>query len=142
MNRGYVVTQELARLAGITQATFYMSKNIQLKKAGGISIVKIDSLPGKYKQFIEKCHDITNYAALKQLEDELCINRFYIYNRLYSKTITIPHITFGHRKLYKLSDEFVELYEKKLTPYLIDNYTQIGKDDVVIDMYGLKIGFY
>jgi len=139
----YVLTREIAELSGTTKANFYYINSIVRKNIGGISMILKSSIPEKYKKHISKCLDLEKYRTITALENEISTTEGNLYYHIVtSKNMKMPYIKKGRNKFFKLPDEYVKLKKDGLVPFQIKNKEDEKLSEHIVDMYGMKIGFY
>ena len=121
--KGYVLQNELADKAKVSNSLFRQLKNLKFVKMGGLTCILKDSLPPKYKSVAEKeCLDLEKYRSFSYISVELGMSEDYMSQM--ERYIAIVSKKISHIKLFELSSEFIENIEKGLNPFKIRN-----KDD-------------
>ena len=139
--KGYVLQAELAHKAKVSLACFDQIKNIKTKKMGHFTCIFKKSLPLKYKQIAEKeCLDLEKYRSYSYFSFLIGMGEDYILYREREKGIKFKEA--GNQKLIELSEEFIEKINTNLTPFKIRNKADGKLAKEIIQMQGLKIGFY
>lgn len=149
---GYILVSEITAKANKTASWLYTTKSVEIEHIGGVPVVKIDSLPKKYQDLGKECQDLRNYYPYAEFGREIgrasaFMNVIDFQRRKAhkankkNKPLIIGKKVRGY-KLIELSEEFIELANKTLTPYKLGQ--KYDKDDfkVIIEMQGMKIGFY
>lgn len=138
--KGYVLQSELVEKTKVTTSNFSQLKVIK-KKMGSLSCLLKDSLPDKYKNIAEKeCLDLEKHWSFSHLSRELGMSEDYIADLARRKSLISKKIN-GIR-LFELSTEFIEKIKEGLTPFKIKEETDENLANQIIEMQGLKIGFY
>lgn len=137
--KGYVLQAELIKKAKVSDSLF-SQMNLQTKQMGQLVCIYKNSLPEKYKKIAQNCQDLKEFCSYSFLSDELGMCTDYIAVTERYKTFEYKKI--GHVKLFKLSNEFVEMIEKGLTPFKIKDKEDEKYADKIIKMQGIKIGFH
>lgn len=139
--KGCVVVSELSKKADVSDGLFRQLKNIEFRAMGGLTTMVKDSLPTNYRDIAEKeCLDLENYWGFAYASREIGMSKDYFTVASYTKDIEMKKI--GGVRLVKLTKEFKENIEKGLTPIKIKSKDDLNHTKEVIDMYGIKIGFY
>lgn len=139
--KGYVLLQELYKKANVSNSLFQQMSGVVIEKMGHTAVVKVDSLPIKYKKIAQRCTDLENYYTYTALNDELGLGVDKLHNWDRSKKMTFEHKRVGNHKLFKLSRVFIGFVSKGFIPFLIDKKSK-EYANYQIEMQGLKIGFY
>jgi len=143
LRKGFVFTRELAKNAGVSTANFHQIGEVELSKMGGISIVRVESLPQKYKEFAKSCTNIEKYTTMSDLEKDLGMYKDSLYYHMITKNnVQIPYIKIERSIFLILPDEFLELKERGMIPFQIKDEEDEKEADLIIDMHGLRVGFY
>jgi len=143
---GYVLAVELYKKANRSAAWVHIAKSIELEYMGQVPIIKIDSLPEKYKAIAKKCQNLRNYWNYTTFSIEIGRTKDFMgvleYQRKKAKKKPFVSKKIEGYKMLELSNDFIEQIEKGLTPYKLGQ--KYDKDDfkVIIEMQGMKIGFY
>lgn len=138
---GYVLQSELSQKAGVANSLFKQLKSLKFTKMGGLVCILKDSLPSKYKEIAEKeCLDLSKYWSFSYISIELGMCEDYMSQIERYKTLVSKRIE--HIKLFELSDEFIKKIKSGLTPFKIKNKKDEEYAKQIIEMQGLKIGFY
>jgi hypothetical protein len=142
---GYVFQGELAIKVGVT-VSMLCTINTSKKKMGGLTCFKKSDLPSRYKEAAELCQDLNGYCSYNYLSRALGMSRDYLctlenYNKKQNKS-PFKSIKVGHIRLFRLNKEFVTCVEKSLTPFKIKDKEDEEYAKEIIEMQGLKIGFY
>lgn len=138
--KGYVLMHELYKKANVSNALFRQME-LQFKKMGRDTCILKESLPLKYKEIAEKeCLDLEEYYGFCCLSIELGMSKDYLSAIAKNKPFESKKI--GGSKLFKLSEEFIKNINKGLNPYKIKNKEDEEYAKQIIEMQGLKIGFY
>ena len=140
---GYVFIHQLHLEAKVSQTLFAQMENIEIKKMGSAPVVKIESLPPKYKKIaLEKCKDLEHYYSFSAFSEELGLDRSYLSmtNSIHTKRFDVWK--YGKKMMIKLSNEFVGFVKQGLTPFLIKNDDDLKYAEKQIEMQGFRIGFY
>lgn len=143
---GYILVSEITAKANKSFAWLYDLKPVTVEHIDGTAIVKIEQIPEQYKHLAKECQNLRNYYPYASFSREIgrasqfmCVidNQRRKANKPPFETLKIR----GH-KLIKLSEEFIELANKNLIPYKLGQ--KYDKEDfkVIIEMQGMKIGFY
>ena len=139
--RGYVLLQELYKKAEVANSLFQQLDGVVIEKMGHTRVVKVDSLPLKYKKIALECTDLENYYTFTALNDELGLGVDKLHYWYRDKKIDFEHIKVGRHKLFKLSKAFIGFVSKGFVPFLLDD-SNARYADYMVEMQGLKIGFY
>ena len=143
MYKGYVATSELAEKAGVTSAAFYMLKDVERVKAGSTSLILVDSLPKMFKKFADECMSFDEYESIVELSKTLGLNKDALYMKRRNNKINLPIVKVKRALFVKLPEEYIYYKSKGMIPFCVGaNETEEDDAEVIIDMYGLKIGFY
>ncbi|WP_294962078.1 hypothetical protein [Sulfurimonas sp.] len=139
--KGYVLLQELYKKAGVTNSLFQQIVGVEIEKMGHTAVVRIDSLPLKYKKVAHECINLGEYYTYTALNDGLGlgVDKLHYWDR--SKEMSFEHKRVGNHKLFKLSKAFIGFVSKGFIPFLLDNSNK-KYADYTVEMQGLKIGFY
>lgn len=138
---GYVLQAELAEKANVSSPCFDQIKGIKTKKMGWLVCILKDSLPFKYKIIAEnECQDLAKYCSYTKLSIDIGMSESYLAQIARHKIFINKKI--GHTKLFKLNEKFVSFIKEKLTPFKIRNKNDEEYAKQIIEMQGLKIGFY
>ena len=137
---GYVLQSELVDKAKVSTSLF-SQMDLKSKKMGGYSCILKDSLPFKYKVIAEnECQDLARYCSYTQLSIDIGMSESYLAQIARHKIFETKKI--GHVKLFELNKEFISYIKKGLTPFKIKNKEDKEYAKEIIEMQGLKIGFY
>lgn len=137
---GYVLQSELVNKAKVSSSLF-SQMSLEFKKMGGYSCILKDSLPFKYKVIAEnECQDLAKYCSYTHLSIEIGMCEDYIAQIERYKPFEYKKI--GHAKLFELNTEFISYIKKGLTPFKIKSKDDEEYAKEIIEMQGLKIGFY
>ena len=137
---GYVLQSELVDKAKVSTSLF-SQMDLKSKKMGGYSCILKDSLPFKYKVIAEnECQDLARYSSYTQLSIDIGMSESYLAQIARHKIFETKKI--GHVKLFELNKEFISYIKKGLTPFKIKNKEDKEYAKEIIEMQGLKIGFY
>jgi hypothetical protein len=136
---GYVLQSEIVKKAKVSTSLF-SQMDLTIKKMGGYSCIFKESLPLKYKKIAQECSDLGEYCNFTTLSIELgmCVD----YIAVMERHIPFVYKKVGRTKLLKLSKEFIENINKGLNPFKIKNKDDEEYAIEIIEMQGLKIGFY
>lgn len=138
---------DLAKAKGKTKNNFYSNSNKRphIKNIGQFAYINKDNLTDEDKLYGLKCVDLSSYMPFVPLCRELRLSDSYLFvmERLGNKYDCIK-LSSNRARLFKLSDEFIDLVKQNKTPFAI---TKQNKEDekfaeVIITMQGIKIGFY
>jgi len=139
--KGYILQSELAEKANVSNSLFRQLNNLQFKKMGNYTCILKDSLPLEYKEIAEKeCLDLEYYRSFAFISKELGMCEDYMFQVERHKHI--DHARIKGVKLFKLSDDFLSHLKNGFTPFKIKLQKDIEYAKEVIEMQGLKIGFY
>ena len=137
---GYILQSELVDKAKVSTSLF-SQMDLKSKKMGHYRCLLKDSLPSKYKVIAEnECQDLAKYCSYTHLSVEIGMCEDYIAQIERYKTFEYKKI--GHAKLFELNKEFISYIKKGLTPFKIKNKEDKEYAKEIIEMQGLKIGFY
>ena len=137
---GYILQSELVDKAKVSTSLF-SQMDLTIKRMGGYSCILRDSLPSKYKVIAEnECQDLATYCSYTHLSVEIGMCEDYIAQIERYKPFEYKRI--GHAKLFELNKEFISHIKKGLTPFKIKNKDDEEYAEKIIEMQGLKIGFY
>lgn len=143
---GYILAVELYKKANKSASWVHVVKNIEVEYMGQIPVIKIDGLPEEYKAIAKKCQNLRKYWNYSAFSIEIGRTKDFIgvleYQRRQANKKPFISKKIECYKLLELSEEFIEQIEKGLTPYKLGQ--KYDKDDfkVIIEMQGMKIGFY
>ncbi len=136
---GYVLQSEIVKKAKVSTSLF-SQMDLTIKKMGGYSCIFKESLPLKYKKIAQECSDLEEYSGYTYLSNELGMCEDYI--AVMERYKPFEHKKIGAVKLFKLSREFIANIKKGLIPFKIKNKDDEEYAIEIIEMQGLKIGFY
>ncbi len=143
--KGYVLQSELAAKAGVTVSMLCTIKTSK-KKMGRLTCFLKSDLPPRYKEVSKLCQELDNYCSYNYLSKALGMSRDFLctleYDKAKAKKVPFESIKVGHTRLFKLSEEFVSCVKKGLTPFKIKDKEDEEYTKQIIEMQGLKIGFY
>lgn len=138
---GYVLQAELAEKANVSSACFDQIKGVKTKKMGWLVCILKDSLPFKYKIIAEnECQDLGKYCSYTKLSIDIGMSESYLAQTARHKIFINKKI--GHAKLFELNKEFISYVKDGLNPFKIKNEDDEECAKQIIEMQGLKIGFY
>lgn len=138
--RGYVLQSQLVKNAKVSTSLF-SQMNLKSKNMGGYRCIQKDSLPFKYKIIAEnKCEDLYKYCSFAYLSSEIGMCEDYLASIERYRPFTYKRI--GKIKLFELNNEFIKNINKGLNPFKIKNKDDEEYAELIIEMQGLKIGFY
>lgn len=143
---GYVLLSELAKMARKSVAWGYGTKGVDIEYMGRAPVVKKETLPLKYKIMAEQCIELKHYTTFAEFSREIGRTKDYINvlenQKRKANKPPFESIKVGHYKLLKLSEDFISMIQKGLTPYKLSQ--KYDEDDYkhIIEMQGMKIGFY
>jgi hypothetical protein len=142
---GYVLQGELAVKAGVT-ISMLCTINTPKEKMGRLTCFKKSDLPTRYKDAAKLCQELDNYCSYNYLSRALGMSRDFLctleYDKTKAKKPPFESKKVGHTRLFKLSEEFISCIKKGLTPFKIKNKEDEEYAKEIIEMQGLKIGFY
>lgn len=143
--KSYIPISQITKLSGDSPSSVHKNFENVSEKIGGLTIVRKDFVPNKYKQYIPACLDLSSYFPSYELSRTIGRSSDYLsHARLrYNKPVEFKKV--GRVTMVKLTDEFVKNVEKGLEPFCINSLEDSFDDyeyDSVIDFYGIKIGFY
>lgn len=144
--KGYVLVSEITKKANKTDPWLHEASYAQIEQLGTIPAVLKTSLLVKYQKLANQCHDLEFYYPYAELSRELGRDKDFIgvldYQRKKKNKKPFDSIKIGGYKLFKLSDDFVELIKQGFTPYKLG--AKFDKSDYkhIITMQDMKIGFY
>ena len=138
---GYVLERELYLKAKVPSSLIRGINNVDIEKMGNTAIVKKDSLPSKYRKIAEDCEDLGNYLTMTFLNELLGCGPSYLFVYENHFKRKLEGITIGKTRLIFISKEFKILWNKGKVPFLIKPDNKEYADEI-IQMQGLKIGFY
>jgi hypothetical protein len=142
---GYVLQGELALKAGVT-ISMLCTINTSKKKMGGLTCFKKSDLPSRYKEAAELCQDLNDYCSYNYLSRALGMSRDYLssldvhYKKKDKPLFESKKV--GHTRLFKLNEQFISCVKKGLSPFKIKDKEDEEYAKEIIEMQGLKIGFY
>ena len=139
---GYVLSNELAQKAGVANANFYANENIVRDKMGHATVLKIDTLPKKYKEIaLNECTNLSNKLTLTQASLAIGACSGYFAHIRFSREKMLTIIKTPYHVLVEFPPSFTTLVDDGYTPFLIkkdnEDYAQQS-----IKAFGAKIGFY
>jgi hypothetical protein len=138
--KGYVLQSELSTKAKVSNSLF-AQLNLKRQKMGFYSCLLKESLPLKYREIAEKeCLDLEEYCSYTLLSTELGMCEDYI--AVMERYKPFEHKKIGGAKLFKLSTEFIKNINKGLIPFKIKDNEDEKYAEKIIQMQGIKIGFY
>lgn len=143
---GYILVSEITAKANRSAAWLYETKSVKIEHMGGTPVVKIESLSEKYQQVAKQCQDMKYYYPYSVFSREIGRARDFIGvledQRRKSNKPTFESKKIGRYRLLKLSEEFIEFAKQGLVPCKLG--VKYDKEDfkVIIEMQGMKIGFY
>lgn len=142
---GYVLQSELAEKANVSDSLF-SQMNLVTRKMGGLVCILKSSLPKKYKESAKLCVGLDKYCSYDYLSKALGVSNGYLsvldYQKVEAKKAPFESVKVGHTRLFKLNEEFISFIKEKLTPFKIRNKDDEEYAIEIIEMQGLKIGFY
>jgi len=143
---GYILVSEITQKANKASSWLYSIKGIDIEYIGGVPVIKKSLIPYKYKHLSNDCQDLRNYYPYAEFSRELgrvkdFLNVLECQRRKANKK-EFESLKINGYRLLKLSDEFIELIEKRLNPYKLRQNCNINDYKVVIEMQDMKIGFY
>ena len=139
--KGYILISELTKKTGVASSLWRQLNNLVFEKMGNATIVKVDSLPEKYKEVAKACTDLEKYITFSELSRKLGMCDDYIACTEVWREKKFKKKKIGKFNLFELTDEFVKLENEGLTPFILNGETQ-QYAEYGIEMQGLKIGFY
>ena len=139
--KGCVLISDLCRKANVNNSLFIQIPNIEFRHMGGLASMVVTSLPDKYRKIAEKeCIDLENYWGFTYFSRSIGMSKDYLSQANSKMNLVTKNV--GGVKLIKLTDKFKELICKGMTPIKIKRKNDLIYVKEVIDMYGIKIGFY
>ncbi len=143
---GYVLAVELYKKANKSASWVHLTKNIKVEYMGQVPVIKTDTLPPKYKEIAKQCQNLRNYCNYSTFSIEIGRTKDFMgvleHQRKIAKKEPFINKKIHGYKLLEISDEFIEQIEKDLIPYKL-NAKYDAEDYVkIIEMQGMKIGFY
>jgi hypothetical protein len=142
---GYILQAELAEKAGVT-VSMLCTINTPKKNMGGLICFKKSDLPARYKEAAKFCQELEKYCSFNFLSTSLGMSRDYLCSaELQNKKAKKPLFEskkVGATRLFKLNEEFISCIKKGLTPFKIKHKDDEEYAKEIIEMQGLKIGFY
>lgn len=143
---GYILAVEFYKKANKSASWVHIVKNIQVEYMGYVPVVKIETLPEKYKAIAKKCQNLKNYCNYSTFSIEIGRAKDFMgvleHQRKKAKKKPFVSKKIEGYKLLELSNEFIEQVEKGLIPYKLGQKDNKEDFKVIIEMQGMKIGFY
>lgn len=140
----YVFANELCLKTGKKINQIILNKHIKNRKAkeyfGSTVLLKRDCIKSEYFGLFEDCLNPDDYRPITYLSTLLGRNQNYL--TLHKDTDRLVSVKLGLLKLVKLPDVFRQKLERGMSPYLKKNNETFDDDIVVVDFYGMKVGFY
>jgi hypothetical protein len=142
--KGYVLTSELWRKCGVSYGLFRKENGFDIEKIGNYNMVKTETLPQKYKIIAQNaCTDLGRYYPIREFERLLGLTPDHLSSMICQKLISLKTKKIYGARLVEVTDAFIEQMMKKKTPFYVSKKKQNAEfAEVIIDMYGIKIGFY
>lgn len=141
--KGYVLNSELHKKANVANNLFKQLDGVVSEKMGNFVVIKKDTLPEKYRGIAETCTDLEKYYPMREFERLLGLTPDHLSSLLCQKLVSLKTKKIYGARLVEMTDSFIDLLSKKKTPFYISKQKQNADfADVIIDMYGIKIGFY
>lgn len=137
---GYIFVSEMTQKANKAPAWLYLLKNVEIEKMGHSAIVKTSTIPEKYQHIAKQCQDLKYYCSFAYFSVEIGRSRNNM--AVISKQRKIENKKINGHRLIKLSEEFVELVQKNLTPFKLTPNCKEEDYVKVIEIEKMKIGFY
>lgn len=144
---GYVLVSEISDKANKSRSWLYTQVNTKVEHIEGTAVIKVSTLEPKYQEIAKQCQDLKYYYPYAAISTEIGRTRNFInVLEIQRRKANKPPFDFlklqGH-KLFKLSEEFINLINQGFTPYKI-NEQSYNKEDYkhIIEMQYMKIGFY
>ncbi len=142
---GYVLQSELAQKAKVYNSAL-CALACKKKKMGGFACLKISSLPKRYEDAVKQCTKLDNYLSYNYLSKALGMSRDFLcttdYDRAKNKKALFKSKKIAGARLFELNEEFISCVKKGLTPFKIKDKEDEEYAKEIIEMQGLKIGFY
>jgi len=143
LNEGFVLAKEFTSKAGISKTAIYYMKDLERSMLGkGFVIIRINSVPLKFRHFAEQCTDLSRHTLTSEIENCLGLNQDALLGKLRSGKMVMPMVKVGKTRLYQLPDDFIEIFKKGKLPYIISEDGIDSEDDEECDFYGMRVGFY
>lgn len=139
--KGYVLQSEIAEKAKTSNSLFNQLKNVDRKKMGIITCLRIDSLPEKYRKIAkEECLDLERYVTFSYFSNEIGISSSWLFVTEARKKMKFNDVKIGGLRLFELSEEFLK-WSKDMYPFKV---TKENEHYAVkfVEIQGIKIGFY
>jgi len=143
---GYILVSEITAKANKSAAWLYETKSAQIEYMGGTPVVKISSLSEKYQELAKQCQDMKTYYPYADFSREIGRTKDFMGvladQRKQKNKPIFESKKIGRYRLLKLSEEFIELANQNLIPCKLGQ--KYDKEDfkAIIEMQGMKIGFY
>ncbi|MFA9238269.1 MAG: hypothetical protein ACEQSQ_00085 [Candidatus Paceibacteria bacterium] len=142
---GYVLQAELAEKANVSNSAL-CAVSCEKKKMGGLACLKISDLPERYKDAAKQCTKLDTYLSYNYLSKALGMSRDFLcttdYDRAIKEKALFESKKTGSIRLFKLNEEFISCVKKGLSPFKIKDKDDEEYAKEIIEMQGLKIGFY
>lgn len=143
---GYVLVSELTAKAKKSAAWLYETKSAQIEYMTGTPVIKTSSLPEKYQKLAKQCQDMKTYYPYADFSREIGRTKDFMgvlaNQRRKANKAGFESKKVGRYRLLKLSDEFIEQIQKGLIPYKLGQKDNKEDYKEIIEMQGMKIGFY
>lgn len=140
---GYVLNSELWRKANVANNLFRQLNGVVIDKMGHFEVIKKETLPERYKSAAEECTDLGRYYPIREFERLLGLTPDHLSSMMCQKLIFMKTKKIHRARLVEVTDAFIEQMRNKKTPFYVSKQKQNAEfADVIIDMNGIKIGFY
>lgn len=139
---GFISAREFTNKAKVSHNLLYELKDVTIYKMGRISIIKKCELPLKYKEAANSCYDLGEYWGYSFFSNTLGSYNNYLTMQELNNKKSFEHIKIGKLKFIKLSKEFLKAIKEGDTPFVINDDFDKECAEYIINMQGLKIGFY
>ncbi|WP_419768559.1 hypothetical protein [Arcobacter sp.] len=138
---GYVLNSELHKKAGVSHCAISQLTSVTKDKLGKLVIIKKGTLPEKYQSAAEKCTDLGKYTLMAEFNRELGMCPHYLSVFEINHNLEFKGVKILDTRLIELPERIIELFKEGKTLFKITSDNEEYADEV-IDMQGLKIGFY
>lgn len=139
---GFISALEFATKAKVSTNLVYELKGVTIYKMGRAAIVKKSELPLRYQEAANSCNDLGEYWGYSFFSSSLGSYENYLTMQENNNKKIFEHIKIGKLKFIKLSQEFIKAIKKGDIPFIINDSFDKECAEYIVDLQGLKIGFY